>query len=421
MKRIDNSNKIYSKQSISPWFFIIPGILIISYSALYIAIRVIDKDYALFDLIVSSLFGALIAFIGWRMRKKFLITGYSPLTLSPAAGQTNGQLGGRIELEAPWEKRDLVIVLSCIHSTRQQTTKRSYTKREVIWRNTDKPVDRPSGMGSKLEFCFDLPTDAPATGAANRGSIHWELSVVGKVKGIAFQRQWKVPVVEGSEKSLITIPKRHQEAVKALKTAAAEAKVEQHVQENGPDEELHILSNHGRSISKAWSNKLVGGILSLVGAYGLLLALLGSGKALALALAFLIPALSLFGLEYYFSKSYLELKVKDNLLILTHQLKNHVFYKHNISISDIEALSIESCQCKMNFSSTSKFLAVYVHIKNRWGGEKIKLVGGITSQEAAEIYKDKISVALNDSTTDSEESASTQDTLSQAKNSFPVS
>jgi hypothetical protein len=75
----------------------------------------------------------------------------------------------------------------------------------------------------------------------------------------------------------------------------------------------------------------------------------------------------------------------------------------------------------MNFSSTSKFLAVYVHIKNRWGGEKIKLVGGITSQEAAEIYKDKISVALNDSTTDSEESASTQDTLSQAKNSFPVS
>ena len=396
MKKINNSNKIYSKQSMHPWIFIIPGMFILTYTASHIATQLIDKNYAVFDLVIFSSFGALLAYIGWRMRKTFLVTGYSPLTLSPAAGQTDGQLGGSIELKTPWEKRDLVIVLSCIHSTRKQTSKKSYTEKKVIWRHTDKPVDSPSGMGSKLEFCFDLPTGALASGMVNRGSIHWEVSIEGKIKGTAFQRQWKVPVVKGSEKSSITTPKPHREAVEAIKTAAVEAKVEQSILETAPNEELHIISNHGRSLSTAWSNKLVGGVLNLIGAYGVFLALLGSGKAFVLALVFLIPGLSLFGLEHYFSKSYLELKVKKDLLTLTHQIKNHIFYKHEINITDIETLSIEECQCKMNFSSKKQFLAIYAHAKNRCGGEKIKLVGGITSKKEAELYKDKISSAIND-------------------------
>lgn len=402
MSQPNKKTQINSVEKSSHWILVGIGVifLLVSLPIIFVIPQELkQQNYAALIALVFPLAGAGMTFGGWKMRQKFLFFGPTPLIPSPLIGQVGGQLGGRIDLTQPWEKRNLTITLSCINTYTSGSGDNSTTHRDILWQEVDKPLDRPSGTGSKLEFCFDIPAGERTEKTHNgRGRITWEVQVEGMVNAAAFNRTWKVPVEVGNQQSDIVIPSAHKEAVHRAKRKQGEASIEQQINTQETATGLDIISEQGRNKSMSWFLVLFGLIFTTAGCFLFYTALQGEAMLWLMAPIFFGVGASIMAFGIFLVGRKLECKIIGDTVHTRRSLFGRILYTREGKLTSPNQLILKSTMSSTSNGKHTEYMAIYakVDINGPNGSEnkKIKLVEGIESRSAGEAMERKLIEAL---------------------------
>lgn len=402
MKKIKNTFQINSSEKSSYWILVGIGIVFCLFSLpIFFAIpkELNQQNYAILIALVFPLTGLGILFGGWKMRQKFLFFGPTPLTPSPLVGQVGGQVGGYVDLAQAWEKRDLTITLSCIHTYTSGSGKNSTTHRDIKWQEHDKPLDRPHGTGSKLEFCFDVPSGERTKDTHNgRGSISWEVNIEGIVNSTPFNRTWKIPVEVGTQKSKIIIPSAHKEATHSAKLKKAEASIEKQIQTETTLDGLNILSDQGRNKSMSWFMVLFGSIFTSAGCFLFYMAFQGEAMLWLMAPIFFSIGFAILCFGIFLVGRKLECKIIGDDVYTRRSLFGRILYTREGKLTSSNQLKLKTTMSSTSNGKQTEYMAVYAQINvNGPNGsikKDIKLVEGIEGKAAGEAMERKLAEAI---------------------------
>jgi hypothetical protein len=396
------NDQISSNEKSSYWVLVGIGIVVLLISipiGFAIPQELSQGNMASLVALIFPLIGLLLVFGGWKMRQKFLFFGPTPLTPSPLIGQVGGQLGGRIDIAKPWQKRKLKVTLNCIHTYTSGSGKNSSTHRDILWQEEDIPLDRPSGAGSKVEFCFDIPAgERTAANHRGRGKVHWEIKLEGLIDSVPFNRTWKVPAEEGSLKSSIVMPSAHKEATHAAKRKQAEASIEQQIQTTKTAQGLDIVSDQGRNKSMSIFMVLFGAIFAGVGSFLFYEAFQGELMLWLMAPIFFAVGAGCLGFGIFLMGRKLECKIIDDQVYTRRSFFNRILYTRQGKLTSPDQLVLKNTMSSTTNGKSTDYMAIYakVEINGPNGVEKkeIKLVEGIEGKAAGEAMERKLIDAL---------------------------
>ncbi len=400
--RIKNQNQISSSEKSSHWILVIIGLLFCLISTpviLAIPEEVKLGNYGILVALIFPLAGLAMLFSAWRMRQNYLFFGPTPLFPSPAIGQAGGQVGGHIDIAQAWQKRELSITLSCIQTYSTGSGKNTTAHKNILWQEQDKPLDRPHGSGSRLEFCFDVPAGTPTQETHNgRGSISWKVSVAGEINRVEFKRSWFVPVKAGTQSSTITIPSAHKEALHSAKLKQAEASIEQQIHTKETTKGLDIISEQGRNPAMSIAMALFGSIFSAVGIFLFYLANQGESKLWFMAPIFFCIGAGILGFGIFLIGRKLECKIMDKQVYTRRSVFGRIIYTRQGKLTSAHQLQLKTTMSSTVNGIKTDYMAIYakVDINGPNGAVKkeIKLVEGIEGKAAAEAMARKLSEYL---------------------------
>jgi len=408
MSQANNKPQISSSQKSSHWIMVVIGIIVLLISTPIIFAIPEEINKGKYEILIALIFpitGLLMLFGAWKMRQKFLFFGPTPLSPSPLIGQVGGQVGGRIDLAQPWTKRDLNITLSCINTYTSGSGKNSTTHRDILWQEQDKPLDKPNGAGSKLEFCFDVPAGERTADTHNgRGKVHWEVSVEGLVNFMEFKRSWKIPVEVGTQTSTIVIPSAHKEATHIAKRKHAEASIEKQIQTEKTADGLDIVSEQGRNKSMSWFMVLFGSIFTAVGCFLFYQALQGEAMLWIMAPIFFSIGFGILCFGIFLVGRKLECKIIDDQVHTRRSVFGRIIYTRQGKLTSANQLILKTTMSSTTNGKSTDYMAIYakVDINGPNGSEKkeIKLVEGIEGKAAGEAMERKLVNHLNEDLSD---------------------
>lgn len=389
---------IHSNEKSSYWVLMGIGFLFLTISTpilFSLSEEINTGNYGILLALIFPLSGFGMMYGGWKMRKKFLYFGLTPLNPSPLIGQVGGQIGGRIDIAKPWEKRDLNVTLSCIHTYTTGSKDNRNTHTDILWQAHDKPFDRANGNNSTLEFVFDVPANKPTAGShKSRGSISWQVTVKGTIANEEFNRSWKLPAEAGTEQSSIIIPLSHKEAVHKTKLKQAESSIEQQIKTEKTELGLDILSDQGRHKSMSFIMIAFGSIFAAVGCFLFYEAFHESDVPWIMPpIFFLIGSLILcFGIFLLGRK--LECKIIDDQVHTRRSFFGKVIYTRQGKLTSPDQLILKSTMSSTSNGIKTEYMAIYakVDINSPNGSQtkEIKLVEGIEGRPAGEAMKRKL-------------------------------
>ena len=402
MRQPQNKHQINSSQKSGHWVMVVISIivLLISTPILFAIPEEINKGkYEVLIALIFPITGLLMLFGAWKMRQKYLFFGPTPLSPSPLIGQVGGQVGGRIDLAQPWAKRNLNITLSCINTYTSGSGKNSTTHRDILWQEHDKPLDKPNGAGSTLEFCFDVPACERTEDTHNgRGKIHWEVSIEGLVNFMEFKRSWKIPVEVGTQASAIVIPSAHKEATHIAKRKQADASIEKQIHTQETDEGLDIISEQGRNKSMSWFMVLFGLIFTSVGCFLFYLAFQGELMLWVMAPIFFSIGAGILGFGIFLVGRKLECKIIDDQIYTRRSVFGRIMYTHQGKLTSPDQLTLKSTMSSTTNGKHTEYMAIYANVDitgpNGSVKKEIKLVEGIEGKAAGEAMNRKLKAVL---------------------------
>lgn len=366
----------------SPTLFVIPG-------------EVRQGNYGVFAALIIPLIGIALMRFSWKMRQKFLFFGLTPLTPCPSIGQVGGQIGGRINIEKPWEKRKINVTLSCIHSysTGSGDDRRSHS--DILWQEHDKPIDRANGNTSTIEFAFDTPADCSTNGTHNgRGDIIWQVAVKGIISGKEFNRSWTLPVEKGTGLSSIVIPLAQKEAAHAAKIKQAETSIEQQIKTEKTATGLDILSDQGRNKSMSGGLIVFGSIFTSVGFF-LFYQLIKSGDVpWIMPPVFSSIGLIIIGFGLFLLGRKLECKIIGDQVHTRRSLFGRQLYTRQGQLTSPDQIYLKSTMSSTSNGIKTEYMALYARVNvndaNGSSQQDIKLIEGIEGKAAGEAMKRKL-------------------------------
>jgi uncharacterized membrane protein HdeD (DUF308 family) len=408
MSQAKDKSQINSIEKSSHWILVIFGIVFFLFSTpviFAIPEEVSRGNNGIFVALLFPFTGLAIMFGGWRMRQKFLFFGPTPLTPSPLIGQIGGQIGGRIDLEQPWAKRNLTVTLSCINTYTSGSGKNSTTHRDIKWQEHDKPLDRPNGTGSKLEFCFDVPAgERTQETHKGRGKITWEVTVEGLVNFMEFKRSWKLPVEAGTQTSSIIIPNAHKEASHSAKRKQAEASIEKQIQTEKTSDGLDILSDQGRNKSMSWFLVLFGSLFTAAGCFLFYMALQGEFMLWIMAPIFFCVGAGILGFGIFLVGRKLECKIINDTVYTRRSLFGRNLYTREGKLTSPSQLVLKTTMSSQSDGKQTEYMAIYAKVDingpNGSVNKEIKLVEGIKGKSAGEAMERKLAEALLENNND---------------------
>lgn len=413
MSRSSNNphKAISSSEKSNHWILIVMGVLFCLISTpvvLSIPSEISSGNYAIFVALIFPLSGLGMLFGAWKMRQSYLFFGPTPLITSPVIGQVGGQMGGRIELAQAWEKRSLDVTLSCIHTYSTGSGKNSSTRQDILWQVHDKVYDHPSSLnpnGSTLEFCFDVPAGkATKETHSGRGSIHWQISIEGTVKGREFKRNWKIPAEVGTQTSDITIPQSHKEASHSAKRKQAEASIEQQIQSQQTADGIDITSDSGRNKSVSWFMALFGLVFTSTGCFLFYQAFQGEAMLWIMAPIFFLIGALILGFGIFLIGRKLECKIIGDQVHTRRSLFGRILYTRQATLTSPDQLLLKTTLTSTTNGKRTEYMAIYAKVAlNSPNGsvkKEIKLVEGIEGNDAGEAMKRKLIDALLETNND---------------------
>ena len=404
MSQLKDPNQISSSQKSGHWIMVIIAIIVLLISTPIIFAIPEEINKGKHEILIALIFpitGLLMLFGAWKMRKKYLFFGPTPLTPSPLIGQAGGQVGGRIDLAQPWAKRNLNITLSCINTYTSGSGKNSTTHRDILWQEQDKPLDKANGAGSTLEFCFDVPAGERTADTHNgRGKVHWEVSVEGLVNFVEFKRSWKIPVEVGNQTSSIVIPNAHKEATHSAKRKHAEASIEKQIQTEKTADGLDIVSEQGRNKSMSWFMVLFGSIFTAVGCFLFYQALQGEAMLWIMAPMFFSIGFGILCFGIFLVGRKLECKIIDDQVHTRRSVFGRIIYTRQGKLTSPDQLILKSTMSSTTNGKQTEYMAIYakVDINGPNGSVKKEISNLVGFRVSSDIWKDarKI-VSSNDS------------------------
>ena len=408
MSQANNNSQISSSQKSGHWIMVVIGIIVLLISTPIIFAIPEEINKGKYEILIALIFpitGLLMLLGAWKMRQKYLFFGPTPLTPSPLVGQVGGQVGGHIDLAQPWAKRNLNITLSCINTYTSGSGKNSTTHRDILWQEQDKPLDKPNGAGSKLEFCFDLPAGERTADTHNgRGKVHWEVAVEGLVNFMEFKRSWKIPVAVGTQTSTIVIPSAHKEATHVAKRKHAEASIEKQIQTEKTSEGLDIISEQGRNKSMSWFLVLFGAIFTTVGCFLFYLASQGEAMLWIMAPMFFGIGAAILGFGIFLVGRKLECKIIDDQVHTRRSVFGRIIYTHQGKLTSPDQLILKTTMSSTTNGKQTEYMAIYAKVDingpNGSVNKEIKLVEGIEGKAAGEAMERKLANHLNEDLSD---------------------
>lgn len=410
MGKNKNKNKaksiIYSNEKSGHWilmgigfFFCLPFIFLAS----TIFQEVSVGEYGILFTLLFPLVGSALIFSSWKMRKNFLYFGPTPLTPSPLIGQVGGQIGGRIEINKPWQERNLDITLSCLHTYSSGSGDSSRSHTDVLWQTHDKPLDSANGSsessGSVLEFVFDVPANKPTEDTHNgRGTITWQVTIKGTIADQEFNRSWKIPTQVGHEQSIIVLPESHKDSTRSAKLKQAESSIEQQIHTQKTALGLDIVSDQGRNKSMSVMMILFGAVFTAVGCFLFYEAIqTGDVPWIMPPVFFLMGSLILsFGIFLLGRK--LECKIIDDQVHTRRSFFGKVIYTRQGKLTSADQLILKSTMSSTSNGIKTEYMGIYAKVDinspNGSQAKEIKLVEGIEGRPAGEAMMRKLTDAL---------------------------
>lgn len=407
-----NKNKakqtIYSNEKSGHWilmgigfFFCLPFIFLAS----TLIEEVSAGKYGILFTLLFPLVGCGLIFSSWKMRKSFLYFGPTPLTPSPLIGQVGGQIGGRIEINKPWQERNLDITLSCLHtySTGSGDNSRSHT--DVLWQVHDKPLDRANGNSSILEFVFDVPANKPTKDTHNgRGSITWQVSIKGTIADKEFNRSWKIPTQVGHEQSTIVLPESHKDKTRSAKLKQAESSIEQQIHTQKTAMGLDIVSDQGRNKSMSIMMTLFGAVFTAAGCFLFFQAAQGEAMLWLMAPIFFAIGALILAYGVFLLGRKLECKIIDDQLHTRRSFFGKVIYTRQGKLTSPDQLILKSTMSSTSNGIKTEYMGIYAKVDingpNGAINKEIKMVEGIEGRPAGEAMMRKLSNHLKNELTE---------------------
>ncbi len=396
-----SQSTINSSEKSSHWIFMAFGAVFIAFSApifINLSQELYSGNYEILIALIFPLAGFFIAYKGYKQRQTYLFFGPTPLTPSPNIGQIGGQVGGSIDINNPWEQRVLNVHLSCLHIYSTGTGDNKSTHTDIVWLEKSQPYDRPSGSGSRLEFCFDVPDDQPVKGSFNgRGTIHWEVMIDGIIHGRQFQRHWKIPVEKGDSLSSIRIPDVHTQSVKAAQKERAEQSVSDQINTQVTEGGLDILSEQGRNKSMSFGLTLFGLIFLSAGVFLGYQAIEEGVMLWFMSFIFSLVGGGIFLFGLFLIGRKLECKIIGGRVYVRRSVYGFVIYRREGALSKASQFILKSTMSSQQGSKKVEYMAVYANINCDDGTRKeLKLVEGIEGKMPGEAMLEKIKNYFND-------------------------
>ena len=399
---------IYSNEKSGHWilmgigfFFCLPFIFLAS----TLFEEVSAGKYGILFTLLFPLVGSGLIFSSWKMRKSFLYFGPTPLTPSPLMGQVGGQIGGRIEINKPWQERSLDITLSCLHTYSSGSGDNSRSRTDILWQAHDKPLDRANGNSSMLEFVFDVPANKPTDDThSGRGSITWQVTVKGIIADQEFNRSWKIPTQVGSEHSSIVLPDSHKEATHSAKLKQAESSIEQQIQTEKTALGLDIVSDQGRNKSMSIMMILFGAVFTAVGCFLFFQAAQGEAMLWLMAPIFFAIGALILAYGIFLLGRKLECKIIDDQLHTRRSFFGKVIYTRQGKLTSADQLILKSTMTSTQNGIKTEYMGIYakLNINGQNGSQEkeIKIVEGIEGRPAGEAMIRKLSNHLKNELTE---------------------
>lgn len=210
-----------------------------------------------------ALIGLLFPIVGvglvvWAIRRtlEWRRFGNTPVTLDPFPGSIGGNVGGTIELNAPYfGTTPFIVTLSCIRSRRGSNNDRT---ERALWQDTAVAHTEAGLYGTRLTFRFDVPEDQPPSDIDKSGDyVFWRLNVKAELPGTDLDRDYEIPVFPTAEKSRRISARAAEEsdmATKAMDEASARATLQTRPGAQGEE----IFYPMGRNIGPAVTGIIVG-------------------------------------------------------------------------------------------------------------------------------------------------------------------
>lgn len=171
---------------------------------------------------------------GVRQLRNWRFYGPAPVVLDPHPGQIGADVGGRIQVARRWQQQDSYrITLQCLHSYVSGRGKNRRRRERLLWQDEQTAYSEGAGRGTELRFLFQPPAELPASEAPADSYRFWRLLLTGPRQPVALDRTYTLPLLQGSQRSRVSIPQRflvdqqRRDQVSALEAAAGEVTLSQ--------------------------------------------------------------------------------------------------------------------------------------------------------------------------------------------------
>ena len=132
--------------------------------------------------------------------------GPSPLILNPYPGAIGGQVGGEVDIRLPYDTSlAMAVTLACVHSYYSGSGKNRSRRESVHWQKDGFAQVSASSQGTKVAFCFDVPSKLPASQLSDDSYYFWRVSLHADLPGAHFGRVYEIPVFPGSAESSLAL------------------------------------------------------------------------------------------------------------------------------------------------------------------------------------------------------------------------
>jgi hypothetical protein len=162
-----------------------------------------DGNYIALVALLFPLVG--IGLLAWAIRRTFEWRrfGPAPVTLDPFPGSIGGHVGGRIDVNLPYDPQtEFRVTLTSINSYMSGSGDDRSRKEKARWQDAIVAHAERGDKGTRLTFRFDVPEGLAASDAEQDDDYNlWRLNVAADLPGTDLDRDYEIPVYATARES----------------------------------------------------------------------------------------------------------------------------------------------------------------------------------------------------------------------------
>ena len=387
-----NNGVVYSGQNITQWilafmagmFFLLPIPALVS-----IPSEISKGNPAILAVLLFPAVASGLAFAAWKSRRNWLYYGRTPLTMNPIPGNTHGDIGGEICIEKTAIRGNWNVRLQCVRSTRS-SGKNSHTSESILWQRQTTPELSESNGATYVRFIFQPDENLPASYRKGRTSVFWRLTLTGPDAPVKLERNFVLPVVEGSRKSTLELSSEHQSSVAQDQVAKASAALSEELQFSGNRDDLVIESAAGRHLSMSFIFAFMGVFFSVIG-----VVLFNLAESEGFMLYLMGTVFVLFGVPFTLGGIFslgrsLEARITPGKVETVRRWMGRALWRRHAVFTRAEQLQMSSAGTSTVGSETTE----YFHIGILDGHRTVRVAEMIEGREAAELLMERLKALL---------------------------